>query len=111
MNVQSPTAVKLRNIDKSSAEVSFFMFPQNVNEEGFLQRFVNEAVSITPAWMDRDGKVIDGDDGQGAILGARFKVEVAAKRPEPDPEPEVDESPSPATKKVTKKKVAAKDSE
>ncbi|MDB4261457.1 hypothetical protein N9878_01180 [bacterium] len=80
MNRQSATAIKLKDIDKSSAEVSFLLFPQNVNEAGFLQRFVNEQVEITPAWQDRDGKIVDSDDGS-AILGAKFQVKLTTKEP------------------------------
>lgn len=81
MNIDKSTAaVKLKNIDKSNADVSFHLFPQNVNEDGFLQRFVNETVVITPAWLDRSGRVVEGDDGD-CILGAKFQVIVPKKEP------------------------------
>jgi hypothetical protein len=80
MNTKSPTAVKLKDIDKSNADVSFHLFPQNVNEDGFLQRFVNENVVITPAWLDRSGNVV-ADGGGDCILGAKFQVIVPKKEP------------------------------
>ena len=80
MNTKSPTAVKLKNIDKSKADVSFHLFPQNGNEEGFLQRFVDETVVITNAWMDRSGNIVD-EDGGNCIPGAKFQVIVPKKEP------------------------------
>lgn len=80
MNTQSDTPLKLKDIDKSSAAVSFKLFPQNVNEEGCLARFISEDVEIVPVWMDRDGKVHDKET-DGCILGAHFKVVVSKKAP------------------------------
>lgn len=94
MNTQSDKALKLKDIDKGSAAVSFKLFPQNVNEEGCLARFISEDVEIVPVWMDRDGKVHD-EEKDDCILGAHFKVVVSSK-------------PQPKTAKATK---ASKDSE
>jgi hypothetical protein len=79
MNTKSPVAVKIKNIDKSKAEISFHLFPQNVNEEGFLHRFSTEEVVVAPSWMDRSGKVF-AEEQAGAVLGAKFQVVIAKKQ-------------------------------
>ncbi len=80
MNTKSPVAIKLKDIDKSPADVSFKLFPQNENERGFLQRFINEDVVIAPAWLNRSGEVVEEDDGS-CVPGASFQVKVAKKSP------------------------------
>lgn len=109
MNLKSPVAAKLKNIDRSKAEISFQLFPQNVNEEGFVERFLNERVEFTPVWLNRSGEVIEGDDGRGAILGFQAQVKVEKKAAEPEPE---EKPAAPAKKKATPKRASgSKESE
>lgn len=94
MNTLADTPVGLKQTDRSSAEISFTLVPQNPNDEGFLERFLTENVEVERVSWDKSDGV--NEDGKGR-LAARFKVVVAKREPA-----------APAKKSTAKKKVSPK---
>jgi len=78
MNTVSEQPARLAKMDKSKAEISFCLIPQNPSDEGFLERLLSEDVQISPVWQTQDGEVHD-EEVKGGKPGAKFQVIVKPK--------------------------------
>jgi hypothetical protein len=81
--------MKLKEVDTKSPQVSFCLFSQNENEEGFVGRIANEPLEATIVYLDRYDKVLEKEE-DGCKVGVRLQVKVAEK-------------PAPVKKKATAK--------